>query len=259
MSYNENENRPGEFPESLIEGRNAVLEALRSGRTIDKIYMLTGAREGSASEIFSRAKRSGIVLVDCERAKLDKMSVTGAHQGVIASAAAHEYADLDELIQAAGEKDEPALFVICDGITDPHNLGAIIRTAGACGADGVIIPKRRSAVLNAAAAKAAAGALEYVPVARVGNIINAMEKLKKSGVWIYGTSDRAQTDLYGSDLRGPAAFVIGSEGDGISRLAEENCDFMLSIPMKGKIASLNASNACAVVLFEAIRQRSARD
>ncbi len=242
--------------ESLIEGRNAVLEALRAGRTIDKIYILRGARDSTLAEIFGLAKKAGTVIVECERQKLDSMSATGVHQGVIASAAEHEYDALDELIQKSRESGKPALFVLCDGITDPHNLGAIIRTAGAVGADGVIIPKRRSVALTAVVAKAAAGALEYVPVARVGNLSNAIEKLKDGGVWIYGTSDRAEKSLYQTDLRGPAAFVVGSEGEGMSRLVEENCDFVLSIPMAGKIASLNASNAAAVVLFEAVRQRS---
>ena len=248
---------PARAPEeSLIEGRNAVLEALRAGRTIDKIYMLRGARDSTLAQIVNYAKKAGTVIVECERQKLDSMSATGVHQGVIASAAAHEYADLDELIQKSRESGKPALFVLCDGITDPHNLGAIIRTAGAVGADGVIIPKRRSVALTAVVAKAAAGALEYVPVARVGNLSNAIEKLKDGGVWIYGTSDRAEKSLYQTDLRSPAAFVVGSEGEGMSRLVEENCDFVLSIPMAGKIASLNASNAAAVVLFEAVRQRS---
>ncbi|MBQ3879157.1 MAG: 23S rRNA (guanosine(2251)-2'-O)-methyltransferase RlmB [Oscillospiraceae bacterium] len=242
--------------ESLVEGRNAVLEALRAGRTIDKIYILRGAHDASLGEILARAKRAGIVVVESERAKLDAMSMTGVHQGVIAACAAHEYADFDALLEKAKEKDGPALFVLCDGITDPHNLGAIIRTAGAVGADGVIIPKRRSVALTAVVAKAAAGALEYVPVARVGNLTNAIEKLKDAGIWIYGTSDRAEKSLYQTDLRGNAAFVVGSEGEGMSRLVEENCDFVLSIPMAGRIASLNASNAAAVVLFEAVRQRT---
>ena len=258
MAFNKDKQEKEEINENLIEGRNAVLEALRSGRTVDKLYMLKGARDQTLSEIFTRAKKAGVVIVDCERAKLDQMSATGVHQGVIASAAAHEYADFDELLKSALSKDEPPLFVICDGITDPHNLGAIIRTAGAAGADGVIIPKRRSVALTATVAKAAAGAMEYVPVAKVGNVSAAIEKMKENGIWIYGTSDRATAGLYETDLRGAAAFVIGSEGDGMSRLVEESCDFVLSIPMKGEIASLNASNACAVVLFEAVRQRLSR-
>lgn len=243
--------------EGLIEGRNAVLEALRAGRTIDKIYILRSAKDGALRDVVAQAKKAGIVVVDCERAKLDAMSVTGVHQGIIAAAAAHAYADFDDLLQKAGQSDTPALFIVCDGITDPHNLGAIIRTAGAVGADGVIIPRRRSVALTAVVAKAAAGALEYVPVARVGNLSNAIAKMKENGIWIYGTSDRASVSLYETDLRGPAAFVVGSEGEGMGRLIEESCDFVLSIPMKGKIASLNASNAAAVVLFEAMRQRSA--
>lgn len=259
MPIEKRESRDRVPAEGMIEGRNAVLEALRSGRTIDKIYMQRTSRDAGLNEIYTRAKKAGVLVVDCERAKLDQMSSTGVHQGVIAAAAAHDYADFDDLLRDAKNSDTPALFVICDGITDPHNLGAIIRTAGAVGANGVIIPKRRAVALTAVVAKAAAGALEYVPVARVGNLSAAIEKMKENGIWIYGTSDRATSGLYQTDLRGPAAFVVGSEGDGMSRLVEENCDFVLSIPMKGKIASLNASNACAVVLFEAIRQRSAEE
>ncbi len=252
--------KPESAPENnLIEGRNAVLEALRAGRTIDKIYVLRSARDAAFGEIVAKARAAGVVVVDCERAKLDAMSTTGVHQGIIAAAAAHDYADLDELIRQAKAADTPALFVICDGITDPHNLGAIIRTAGAAGANGVIIPRRRSVALTAVVAKAAAGALEYVPVARVSNLCNAIAKLKENGVWIYGTSDRASASLYETDLSGPAAFVVGSEGEGMGKLVEESCDFVLSIPMKGKIASLNASNAAAVVMFEAMRQRSAKN
>lgn len=259
MQIEKREKPEPSFGEGLIEGRNAVLEALRAGRTIDKIYVLRSAREGALGELVARAKKSGVVVVDCERAKLDAMSTTGVHQGIIAAAAAHEYADLDDLVRQAKASETPALFVICDGITDPHNLGAIIRTAGAVGANGVIIPRRRSVALTAVVAKAAAGALEYVPVARVGNLNNAIAKLKENGIWIYGTSDKAAAGLYETDLRGPAAFVVGSEGEGMGRLVEESCDFVLSIPMKGKINSLNASNAAAVVLFEAMRQRSAEN
>ena len=259
MQIEKREKPEPSFGEGLIEGRNAVLEALRAGRTIDKIYVLRSAREGALGELVARAKKSGVVVVDCERAKLDAMSTTGVHQGIIAAAAAHEYADLDDLVRQAKASATPALCVICDGRTGPHSLGAIIRTAGAVGANGVIIPRRRSVALTAVVAKAAAGALEYVPVARVGNLSNAIAKLKENGIWIYGTSDKAAAGLYETDLRGPAAFVVGSEGEGMGRLVEESCDFVLSIPMKGKINSLNASNAAAVVLFEAMRQRSAEN
>lgn len=241
---------------NLIEGRHAVSEALRSGRTIDKLYMLYGSNDSALTALKARATALGISVNECDRQRLDAMSTTGAHQGVIAVAAAHEYAELADILCAAREAGEPPLLVVCDGINDPHNLGAIIRSAGAAGAHGVVIPKHRSVGLTATVAKAAAGALEYVPVARVPNMTAALKELKAQGVWVYGTSDRGSGALYATDLTGPAAIVIGSEGDGMSRLVSETCDFVMSIPMRGKIASLNASNAAAVVLFEAVRQRS---
>lgn len=241
---------------NLIEGRHAVSEALRSGRTIDKLYMLYGSNDSALTALKARAAALGIGINECDRQRLDAMSTTGAHQGVIAVAAAHEYAELADILCAAREAGEAPLLVVCDGINDPHNLGAIIRSAGAAGAHGVIIPKHRSVGLTATVAKAAAGALEYVPVARVPNMTAALKELKAQGVWVYGTSDSGSGALYATDLTGPAAIVIGSEGDGMSRLVSETCDFVMSIPMRGKIASLNASNAAAVVLFEAVRQRS---
>ena len=250
--------RPEEAGGFTIEGRHAVLEALRSRRTIDKVYTLFGSQDASLAQIRDMARSAGIAVSECDRRRLDAMSVTGAHQGVIALAAAHEYAALDDIIGRSLNSGEPALIVICDGINDPHNLGAIIRTAGAAGAHGVIIPRHRSVGLTAVVAKAAAGALEHVPVARVTNIVTAMEKLKNSGVWIYGTADSAAASVYDTDLRGGAVIVIGSEGEGITRLVSENCDFMIKIPMCGEIASLNASNAAAVVLFEAFRQRNTK-
>ena len=247
---------PSESETNLIEGRHAVQEALRSGRTIDKLYVLFGAADSTLTAIRRAAAAQGISVNECDRQRLDAMSVTGAHQGVIAVAAAHEYAELSDLLRRAEEAGEPPLLIVCDGINDPHNLGAIIRTAGAAGAHGVVIPKHRSVGLTATVAKAAVGALEYVPVARVANVTNALKELKEAGVWIYGTSDRASAGLYETDLTGPAAIVIGSEGEGMSRLVSETCDFIISIPMRGEIASLNASNAAAVVLFEAVRQRT---
>lgn len=244
---------------NLIEGRHAVSEALRSGRTIDKLYLLYGSNDSALAALKSRAMTQGIAVNECDRQRLDAMSTTGVHQGVIAVAAAHEYAQLQDILRAAHEAGEAPLIVVCDGINDPHNLGAIIRSAGAAGAHGVVIPKHRSVGLTATVAKAAAGALEYVPVARVPNMTAALKELKEQGVWIYGTSDRGSGALYATDLTGPAAIVIGSEGDGMSRLVGETCDFIMSIPMRGKIASLNASNAAAVVLFEAVRQRAARE
>ena len=191
----------------------------------------------------------------CDRRKLDTMTQTGAHQGVIAMAAAHDYATIDEILAAAQEKGEAPLVVICDEITDPHNLGAIIRTAECAGAHGVIIPKRRSSGLTAVVGKASAGAMEYMKIARVSNLAAAIQTLKDHGVWVYGTAADGAAPLYQTDLTGPAAIVIGSEGEGMGRLVKESCDFMVSIPMKGHINSLNASNACAILLYEAVRQR----
>lgn len=244
---------------NVIEGRHAVSEALRSGRTIDKLYVLYGSHDSALVALKARAAAAGVRVNECDRQRLDTMSVTGAHQGVIAVAAAHEYVELADILRAAREAGEPPLLIVCDGINDPHNLGAMIRTAGAAGAHGVIIPKHRSVSLTATVAKAAAGALEYVPVARVPNITAALKELQSEGVWIYGTSDRGSETLYAMDLTGPAAIVVGSEGTGMSRLVRETCDVVISIPMRGKIASLNASNATAVVLFEAVRQRSIQE
>lgn len=243
---------------TLIEGRHAVSEALRSGRTIDKLYLLYGSSDNALTELRLRARAQGVAVNECDRQRLDAMSTTGVHQGVIAVAAAHEYAQLQDILKAAQSSGESPLIVVCDGINDPHNLGAIIRTAGAAGAHGVVIPKHRSVGLTATVAKAAAGALEYVPVARVPNVTAALQELKVQGMWIYGTSDSGDSALYETDLTGPVVIVIGSEGSGMSRLVSEACDFVMSIPMRGKIASLNASNAAAVVLFEAVRQRAAR-
>ncbi len=243
---------------NLIEGRHAVSEALRSGRTIDKLYLLYGSSDSALTALKARAAALGISINECDRQRLDAMSATGVHQGVIAVAAAHEYAELADILNTAREAGEAPLLVVCDGIKDPHNLGAIIRTAGAAGAHGVVIPKHRSVGLTATVAKAAAGALEYVPVARVPNITVTLRELQSQGIWVYGTSDRGDGALYATDLTGPAAIVIGSEGNGMSRLVSETCDFVMSIPMRGRIASLNASNAAAVVLFEAVRQRSAQ-
>ena len=237
---------------TLLEGRNAVTELLRAGHDCDKVFVAQGARMG---DIIALARRAGVPVVECDRRKLDGMSPTGNHQGVIAQAAAHAYATLDELFARAEAAGEPPLFVICDGIADPHNLGAIIRSAETAGAHGVIIPKRRSVGLTAVVGKASAGAIEYMPVARVANITAAIKELKLRGVWVYGTAAKADSQLYQTDLTGPAAIVIGSEGDGMSRLVADSCDFKLSIPMKGRISSLNASAAAAILLYEARRQR----
>lgn len=241
--------------DGVIEGRNAVLEALRAGTEIDKIYIARGSTDTTLGYIASRARDSGIAVVDADRHKLDRMSRTHSHQGVIAIAAVRGYVEVEDILAAAREKGENPLLVVCDEISDPHNLGAILRTADAAGAHGVIIPKRRSAGLTAVVAKTSAGAVSYVPVARVPNLPTLLKQLKKEGIWIFGTAADGETPLYEADLRGPAAVVIGNEGSGMTRLVAETCDFRISIPMKGKIASLNASAAAAVVLFEAVRQR----
>ena len=241
--------------DGIIEGRNAVLEALRAGTAIDKVYLAKGETDRTLGRIAAEAKKSGAVVVEADRRKLDAMSLTHSHQGVIAVAAVREYATVEQILAAAREKGEPPLLVVCDEISDPHNLGAIIRTAECAGAHGVIIPKRRSAGLTAVVAKTSAGAVSYLPVARVPNIPALLKELQKEGVWIFGTAAEGTTSLYAADLKGPAAIVIGSEGDGMSRLARESCDFLVSITMKGRISSLNASAAAAVLLYEAVRQR----
>ena len=241
--------------EGQLEGRNALTEALRSGRTIDKVFIAAGETDRGLQHLAAQAKEAGAVVVPVDRRKLDVMSTTGVHQGVIALAAAREYFTIDDLLEEAAQRGETPLLVICDELTDPHNLGAIIRSAECAGAHGVIIPKRRSVGLTAVVAKASAGAVEYMKVARVTNINAAMEELKKKGVWIFGTAAEGSVPMYQADLTGPAAIVIGSEGDGMSRLVRENCDVTVHIPMKGRITSLNASAAASILLYEAVRQR----
>lgn len=243
-------------PENMLEGRNAVTEALSAGRTIDKLFVADGDTDKALARICAMAKEAGAVVVPTDRRKLDFMSATGAHQGVIAMVAAHAYASIEDILQKAADAGEAPLIVICDELSDPHNLGAIIRTAECAGAHGVIIPKRRSVGLTAVVGKASAGALEYMLVARVSNITAAMDTLKKAGVWVCGTAAEGDTSLYKADLKGPTAIVIGNEGQGMSRLVSERCDFKVSIPMKGSISSLNASAAAAILLYEAVRQRS---
>ena len=243
-------------PENMLEGRNAVTEALSAGRTIDKLFVADGDTDRALGRICAMAKQAGAVVVPTDRRKLDYMSATGAHQGVIAMVAAHDYASIDDILKKAQDAGEPPLIVICDELSDPHNLGAIIRTAECAGAHGIIIPKRRSVGLTAVVGKASAGALEYMPVARVSNITAAIDTLKKAGVWVYGTAAEGDTTLYKADLKSAAAIVIGNEGEGMSRLVSERCDFKVSIPMKGSISSLNASAAAAIMLYEAVRQRS---
>ena len=247
--------RPEALPEGMIEGRNAVTEAIRSGRTINKIFLADGDTDRALGRLAAMAKDAGAVVVRIDRRKLNEMSPTGAHQGIIASVAAHEYATIDDLLAAAESRGEAPLLVVCDELSDPHNLGAILRTAECAGAHGVIIPKRRSVGLTAVVGKASAGAIEYMPVARVSNIAATLRELKQRGVWIFGTAAEGATALYEADLTLPAAIVIGNEGVGMSRIVAEQCDFKVSIPMKGRISSLNASAAAAILLYEAVRQR----
>ena len=241
--------------EGQLEGRNALQEALRSGRTIDKVFIADGEIDRGLQRLAAEAKEAGAVVVPVDRRKLDAMSTTRAHQGVIALVAAHLYYTIDDILEEAASRGETPLIVICDELSDPHNLGAILRSAECAGAHGVIIPKRRSVSLTATVAKASAGAIEYMKVAKVGNINNAIAELKEKGVWIYGTAAEGSIPMYKADLTGPTAIVIGNEGDGMSPLVRKNCDVMVHIPMKGRITSLNASAAASILLYEAVRQR----
>lgn len=247
--------RPEEASEGLIEGRNAVTEAIRSGRAINKVFLADGDTDKALGRLAAMAKDAGAVVVRIDRRKLNEMSPTGAHQGIIAAVAAHEYSTVDDILAAAESRGEAPLLVVCDELSDPHNLGAILRTAECAGAHGVIIPKRRSVGLTAVVGKASAGAIEYMPVARVSNIAATLRELKQRGVWIFGTAAEGATRLYEADLTLPAAIVIGNEGVGMSRIVAEQCDFKVSIPMKGRISSLNASAAAAILLYESVRQR----
>ena len=244
-----------EEDETRLEGRNAITEALRAGRTIDKIFIADGEIDRGLQRLAAECKEAGAVVVPVDRRKLDLMSTTRAHQGIIAQAAAHEYATIDEILQYAAERGEAPLIVICDELSDPHNLGAIMRSAECAGAHGVIIPKRRSVGLTATVAKASAGAVEYMKVARVANINNTINELKERGVWIFGAAGEGSVAMYKADLTGPAAIVIGNEGDGLGQLVRKNCDMLVHIPMSGRISSLNASAAASILLYEAVRQR----
>ncbi len=243
-----------EHTEFTIEGRNAVLEAFCSGRTIDKLYVLDGCQDGPILSIKREAARHGSLIKYVTKERLDQMSETGKHQGVIASAAAYEYAQVEDILQKAKEKGEPPFVFLLDNIEDPHNLGAIIRTANLAGAHGVIIPKNRAVGLTATVAKASAGALNYTPVAKVTNLGQTIEELKKEGLW-FVCADMGGTSMYQLDLKGPIGLVIGNEGNGVGRLVKEKCDFIASIPMKGDIDSLNASVAAGVLAYEIVRQR----
>ena len=247
--------RPEAETDGIIEGRNAVTEALRSGTAIDKVYLAKGETDRTLSRIAADAKKAGAVVVEADRRKLDAMSLTHSHQGIIAVAAVRAYATVEDILSIAEARGEKPLLVVCDEISDPHNLGAIIRTAECAGAHGVVIPKRRSAGLTAVVAKSSAGAVSYMPVARVPNIPALLKDLKQQGIWVFGAAAEGTVSLYGADFKNAAAIVIGSEGDGMTRLVRENCDFLVSIPMKGRISSLNASAAAAILLYEALRQR----
>ena len=242
------------YEEFTIEGRNAVIEAYRAGRPIDRLFLLDGCQDGPVLTIRKEAKKKGTPIKFVTRERLDQMSETGRHQGVIAYAAAYEYAGVEEMLEAARQKGEPPFLFLLDNIEDPHNLGAIIRTAHLAGAHGVIIPKNRAVGLTAAVAKTSAGALNYTPVARVANLAQTIEKLKKEGIW-FVCADMDGTRMYDLDLKGPIGLVIGSEGEGVGRLVREACDMTASIPMKGRINSLNASVAAGVLAYEIVRQR----
>lgn len=242
------------YQEFTIEGRNAVIEALRSGKTIDKIFILDGCQDGPMMTIKREAKKQNVMMKFVTKERLDQMSETGRHQGVIAVAAAYEYAEVEDMLQAAREKGEAPFLFLLDNIEDPHNLGAIIRTANLAGAHGVIIPKNRAVGLTATVARCSAGALNYTPVAKVTNLTKTIEDLKKEGMW-FVCADMGGTVMYDLDLKGPIGLVIGNEGEGVGRLVRESCDMVASIPMKGQIDSLNASVAAGVLAYEIVRQR----
>ena len=242
------------YEEFTIEGRNACMEAFRSGKTIDKLFILDGCHDGPVQTIIREAKKHDTIINYVSKDRLDNMSKTGKHQGVIAFAAAYEYATVDQILQEARNKNEEPFIFILDNIEDPHNLGAIIRTANLAGAHGVIIPKRRAAGLTATVARTSAGALNYTPVAKVTNISATIEELKKEGLW-FVCADMGGETMYNLNLKGPIGLVIGNEGEGVSRLVREKCDFIASIPMKGDIDSLNASVAAGVLAYEIVRQR----
>lgn len=242
------------YEELTIEGRNAVIEAFRAGKTIDKIFLQDGCHDGPLSTISREARKQDTIITYVPKERLDQMSQTGKHQGVIAMAAAYKYAEVEDILQIARDKNEPPFIMILDNIEDPHNLGAIIRTANLSGVHGIIIPKRRAAGLTSTVARTSAGAINYTPVVKVTNISSTIEELKKEGLW-FVCADMSGELMYNLDLKGPIGLVIGNEGEGVSRLVKEKCDFTASIPMKGDIDSLNASVAAGVLAYEIVRQR----
>ncbi len=250
----EDKNQDIEINEFMIEGRNAVTEAFRSGKVIDKVYILDGCQDGAINTIKREAKKRNAMVKYVTRQRLDQMSETGKHQGVMAVAAAYSYAQVEDMLALAKQKGEPPFLILLDNIEDPHNLGAVIRTANLAGAHGVIIPKNRAVGLTATVARTSAGALNYTPVAKVTNLVRTIGELKEKGLW-FVCADMAGTPMYDLDLKGPIGLVIGSEGEGVGRLVKENCDLAASIPMKGDIDSLNASVAAGVLSYEIVRQR----
>jgi len=238
-----------------VEGRNHIIELLESGKDINKIFILSGEKHGTINKIIVMARERKVVTVEVNRSKLDQMSQTGNHQGVIAIVPPFEYCELEDILKEAKERKEDPFILILDGIEDPHNLGSIIRTAETAGVHGIIIPKRRAAAVNATVSKVSTGAIEHMKVARVNNINEAINTLKKENVWICGTDMNTEKYYYEQDLKGPIAIVIGSEGFGISRLVKDNCDFMVKIPMKGKITSINASVSAGIIVYEVVKQR----
>ena len=243
-----------EFTGGMVEGRNAVIEAFRSGKTVDKLFVLASSQDGPIRTIIREAKKHDTIINYVEKERLDELSTTGKHQGVIAQVASYSYATVEDILARAEEKGEPPFILLLDGIEDPHNLGAIIRTANLAGAHGVIIPKRRAVGLTSTVAKTSAGALNYTPVAKVTNISATIEELKERGLW-FVCADMGGESMYRMNLTGPIGLVIGNEGNGVSRLVKEKCDFTTAIPMKGDIDSLNASVAAGVLAFEIVRQR----
>ena len=241
--------------EDVIAGRNSVGEALKSGRPLNKLLIAKGERQGSLGELVSLAKEKGVLVQEVEPQRLAQLAPGQRHQGVVAMASPVEYAEVEDLLAAAAAKGEAPLLVVLDELEDPHNLGAVLRSVDAAGAHGVIIPKRRSCPLSTTVAKTSAGAVEYVPVARVSNLAQTLDKLKKAGVWVAGCDMDGTENYFEASLKGPLALVIGGEGRGLGRLVKEHCDFLVRIPMRGHVNSLNASVACSLVLYEAVRQR----
>ena len=241
--------------ENLIEGRNAVIEAMRAGRPIDKIFLMRGSSDKAIGFIASTARSTGIAVTECDRRRLDAMSATGSHQGVIAVAAVKEYCSMEDILQLARSRREDPFVIVCDGLEDPRNLGAVIRCAECAGAHGIVIPRHRSAGVTASVDRSSAGAAEHMLIARTANLSAALKTLKENGLWVYGAEADGSAPLWKTDMKGPVCLVIGSEGHGLSRLVRDSCDFIISIPLAGQVNSLNASAAAAVLMYEVVRQR----